>query len=236
MKKLIITVLILGIIGAGVVGWWYMFSRMDGIVEKAIAEAGSDAFGTQVTLDDVKLDLINGSMTLENLAIGNPEGFNRDNAVVFGSIEAAIDFGSMEVARVVLDDAQIFIEEREGRINVQELKQALESRISESTVVHGSGEPGQEEIVIQQFLMRSTMATFESESLDRLAEIEIDQIEMRDLRGTPEEVAEVIALNIVDEITDEAEQAMLRKQLENLQDRALDELRGLLGDEAEDDG
>ncbi|HKJ18578.1 MAG TPA: hypothetical protein VJ984_14590 [Xanthomonadales bacterium] len=232
MKKVIITILILAVVGAGVVGWWFVFHRLDGLVEDEIARSASEAIGTSVTLDDVKLDILNGSASIENLSIGNPPGFNREHAVVFGNIEAALDFERREVARVVLEDARIFIEEKDGRLNVQELKSALKSRISETTSANSSAdEGGEEEIVIQQFLMRSTIATMESDSLQRLAEVEIDQIEMRDLRGTPDQVAEQIALTIIDEITDEAQKAMLRKQLENLQDRALDELRGLLDDD-----
>ena len=130
-----------------------------------------------------------------------------------------MDFENEQVARVVLDGAQIFIEEKGGVTNMQRLKEALESRISDEA--GGVASEG-EEIVIQLFLMRRTTATFESDSLQRLSEVEIDEIEMRNLRGTPDEVAEEIAVSVMDEITQEAGRAMLeaqaRKQLEDVGD------------------
>ncbi len=235
MKKVIITILAVAIV-VGILSWWFIFHRLDALVAKEITNAGTEVIGTKVTLDGVRLDLLNGSVTLENLSIANPEGFSRENAFVIGKIEAALDFEARQIARVVLDESRVYIEEKSGLINIQELKKSLESRISDSTIVPNIGRASQEELVIQLFLMRSTMATFESDSLQRLSEVEIDQIEMRDLRGSPEELAEQIALEIVDEITAEAQQAMVRGQLENLQDRALDELRGLLGAEEDEGG
>lgn len=219
MKKFIITVIVVLFVGAGIAGWWYMFHRLGGLLEEEIQRAASEAFGTPVTIGDVQLNLVQGAVRIEDLAIGNPPGFAREHAVVFGSIEAAMDFENEQVARVVLDGAQIFIEEKGGVTNMQRLKEALESRISDEA--GGVASEG-EEIVIQLFLMRRTTATFESDSLQRLSEVEIDEIEMRNLRGTPDEVAEEIAVSVMDEITQEAERAMLeaqaRKQLEDVGD------------------
>lgn len=232
MKKFIITVIVVLFVGAGIAGWWYMFHRLDGLLEEEIQRAASEAFGTPVTIGDVQLNLVRGAVRIEDLAIGNPPGFGREHAVVFGSIEAAMDVENLQIARVVLDRAQIFIEEKGGVTNVQRLKEALESRISDEA---GGVTSEGEEIVIQLFLMRSTTATFESDSLQRLSEVEIDEIEMRNLRGTPDEVAEEIAVGVMDEITQEAGRAMLeaqaRKQLEDVGDKVGEKLREILGDD-----
>lgn len=234
MKKLIVTVVIVVVIGAGIAGWWYMFHRFDRLLEDEVQRAASEAFGTTVTVGDVDLDLIHGAVRIDDLAIGNPPGFERENAVVFGSIEAAMDYQTAEVTRVVLDGAKIYIEERGGETNIQRLKDALQSRISHEV----RAEPdSQEQITIHNFLMRSTTATFESESLQRLTEVKIDQIELRDLEGTPDEVAEQIATVVIEEIAEEAGMAMLeasaRKKLEDVGDQVGDKLKELLGD---DDG
>ena len=236
MKKFIITLLVIIVVGAGAAGWWFMFHRMDGLLEREIQEAGSAAFGTPVTVGNVDIDLIDGAMRIEDLAIGNPPGFGREHALVFGEIEAAIDYFSGEIKRIVLDEAQVFIEERDGQLNVQRLKEALESRLTPSE--HRETSNPDEEIVLHQFLMRSTMATFESASLERLTEVRIDQIELRNLRGTPEVVAEQIADAIIDEIVDEAAMALLKAQaqdqLEDLGSKASEKLREIFGED--DDG
>jgi hypothetical protein len=236
MKRVIIIFVVLAIVGAGVYGWWYMFYRLDGLFEAEIERQASEAFGTQVTLEDVKLDLINGAVEFENLAIGNPEGFKREHAVVFGSIEAAVDFRTGQVRHVILENARINVEEKNGSINIQELKQALETRISDESGIEPGTGGDEQELVIQQFLMHSTTATFDSDTLQKQFEVEIDSIEMRDLRGTPEQVAELIAYSLLDEITEEAERALVQRQLEGIQDRALDKLREMLGDDEEGQG
>lgn len=237
MKKFIIAVIVVAFVGAGILGWWYMFHRLDGLFEAELQRAASEAFGTPVTVADVRIDLVNGAVRIDELAIENPPGFSRQHALVFGSIEAAMDLRTAEVSRVIMDGVRIYIEEIGGETNVQQLKRALESRISDE--VHSASAPD-EELVIQRFLMRSTTATFESESLERLAEVEIDEIEMRNLRGTPEEVAKMIAVGVMDEITREAGEAMLkaqaRKQLDDLSDKAGDKLREILGAKEEGGG
>lgn len=237
MKKFIIAVVIAAFVGAGILGWWFMFHRLDALFEEELQKAASKAFGTPVTVSDVRVDLLNGAVRIDDLTIGNPPGFTRENALVFGSIEAAMDLETRQVARVIMEGVEIFIEEKDGETNVQKLRESLESRIGEEV---DSGTDPDEELVIQRFLMRSTTATFESESLQRLAEVEIDEIEMRDIRGTPEEVAKTIAVGVMDEITEEAAQAMLRaqarKQIDDLGEKAGDKLREILGSGEEEEG
>jgi len=235
MKKIIVTVLVAAFVGAGIWGWWYMANRFHHLFEDEIERAASEALGTPVTVGNVDLDLLSGAVRIEELAIGNPPGFAREHAVVFGAIEAAMDVKNMEVSRVVLDGVRIYIEEVGGVTNVQQLKKSLESRISGEVSIESDPE---EEIVIRRFLMRSTIATFESASLQRLTEVEIDEIEMRDLEGTPDQVAEMIASEVIDEIAEEAARAMLQaqaeKQIEEVGDKVSEKLRELLG--KDDDG
>ena len=237
MKKAIKWIIVLALIAAGVAGWWYTTQRLDGVVEREISEAASKAFGTDVTLENVDINVLEGSVTLENLAVGNPEGFNEENAFVFGTIEAAVNFRTRGVDRVILDDSQIFVEEKNGRINVQELKKTLESKMSDTV---SAGQPGgsdpEQDIYIRQFLMRSTTATLESGTWNKLTELDVDEIEMRDLRGTPDAVGEQIASRVIDEILDEAQKALLRAKAEDVGERALDKLKEMLGDDQEEGG
>jgi hypothetical protein len=197
MKKIIITVLIVALVGAGIFGWWYMIHRFDRLLEDEVQQAATKAFGTSVTVGDIDLDFFKGSVRIEELAIGNPPGFVRPHALIFGSIEAAFDYEEAEVSRIVLDNSRVFIEENGGATNIQQLRQALESHITRDA---GYDPDAEDDITIRQFLMRRTTATFESESVERPTEVEIDEIEMRDLHGTPDEVAGIIAARVIDEV------------------------------------
>lgn len=233
MKKFIIIALIVIVVGAGVAGWWYMFHRMDALITAELEEAGSNAFGAPVTVGDIDINLIEGAMRIEELAIGNPPGFDREHAVVFGSIDAELDYQSGEVERIVIEDTQIYVEEKGGETNVQRLKKALESRVVSDGDRRRSGSG--EEVVIRRFLMKSTTATFDSASLERLTELDIDEVEMRNLRGTAEAVSEMIALRVMEEIAEEAGRAVLRaqaeKQIDDLSEKASEKLKEWLGDD-----
>ena len=234
MKKIVITVLVAAFVGAGIWGWWYMATRFHHLFEDEIERAASEALGTPVTVGNVDLDLLSGAVRIDDLAISNPPGFANEHVVVFGGIEAAMNIKTMEVSKVVLNGVRIYIEEIGGETNIQQLKRSLESRISREVDVESDPE---KQITIRQFLMRGTTATFESASLQRLTEVEIDQIEMRDLKGTPDEVAELIATEVIDEIADEAARAMLQaaaeKQIEEVGDKLGEKLRELLGRDQE---
>lgn len=237
MKKIIALLVVVLVVGAIYFGAKHFAQRFDGLIEREIASAASEAFGTKVTVDDVQIKMLDGEVTVRNLSIGNPPGFNAENAFVFGSIEASVDFKTMSVDRVFLDDARIFVEEKGGLVNVQELKKAVESKMSETVSMDQTDDSEeQQEINIRQFLMRSTTATLESDSFQKLAELRIDEIEMRDVRGTPEEVAGQIAKHVVDEISSEAQKALVRAKAEEVGSRALDKLREMLGDDEGDEG
>lgn len=232
MRKVMGILVILAVLVGVFYGAKYFFGRLDSAIESELEAAATQAFGTNVTVGDVRIEVMDGSVTIEDLAIANPQGFNATHAFVFGSIEASVDFKSMSVDRVILDDARIFVEEKGGRINVQELKKSVESRVSEAVTVDESGP--REELNIELFLMRGTTATLESDSFQKLAELDIDPIEMRNLRGTPDQVAGQIANRVVEEISDAAQAALVRAKAEDLGEKALDKLKELLGDD--DDG
>lgn len=231
MKKLFVVVfLILALVAGGV--WWFVNYRLDGMIAAEIENRGTQALGTAVTVGDVRTDLRGGALFVADLAVANPPGYARQHAVTFGHIEAALDYESLEISRVVLEEARIFIEEKDGRINVQEIEDALEARLAAET---GSEAADETEIAIERFLMRGTTATFESASLQRLSEVEIDDVELRKLRGTPEEVAGVIASKLMEEIAEEAGRELLRartaKQLEDVERKISDKLREMLDDD-----
>lgn len=235
MKKFIITIIVLAFLVAGGYGWWVMFHRFGALVTNALIEEGSNAFGTTVTVGDVDVKWAEGALVIRDLQVGNPAGFESDYVVSFGAIEAAVDYESMEVARVILDDTRFHIEERDGRTNVEEIRKSLERGTSEEPDFEGSSE---DEIVIQRFLMRSSTATFESVSLNRISEVRIDEIEMRNLRGTGEEIAGQIGNRILEEVAEEAAREMLKaqasEQLEQLEGRVSEKLREILGKDDSD--
>jgi hypothetical protein len=234
MKKLFLAVIVLLlIVGAGV--WYFVSFRLDGVIEQRIEQVGTTSFGAPVSVGAVRTDIRNGSLEISEITVANPPGFRNPNAFSLNNIVASVDYANFDIKRVVIDNPEIVIEEIGGETNFSKMLARLESEPSEP-----SGPPGNEPvIVIRHFRMNESRAAFESEALDRYSDLAVDSVELNDIRGTPTEVAKVIATEVVSEIVSEAAteilKAQARKKLDDVEDTVSDKLRDLLGEDEEPD-
>lgn len=235
MKKfLLILMVILLVAGGGV--WYFVSFRLDGMIEQRIEEIGSRSFGSRVSVGAVKTDIRGGSLQISEITVANPPGFSNPNAFSLNNIEAAVDYASRDIRRVVIERPEIVIEEMGGETNFSKLLQELESQDS------GSADSSGEEpvIFIRYFRMNESRAAFESKSLDRYTDLEVEAVELSDIRGTPTEVAKVIAAEVLNEVVSEAATELLkaqaRKQFEDVEEKVSDKLRGILGGDDDSDG
>ena len=209
MKKAIsILLVLLLVVGGGV--WYFVSFRMDSMIASNIETRASASLGTQVTVGTVKTDIKGGSLTISNITIANPPGFKNKNAFSLNDIEAAIDYSNYDIKRVVIDKPEIVIEELGGETNFSRMLAGIEKQDSEpepDPAADGKEEPI---IVIHHFRMNDSRASFESESLDKYSNLEIDAIELSNLKGTPSELSEIIFKKIINEITKEAAIELLK--------------------------
>ena len=209
MKKAITILLVLLLVVGG--GAWYFDSfRMDSMIASNIETRASASMGAQVTVGTVKTDIKGGSLTISNITIANPPGFKNKNAFSLNGIEAAIDYSNYDIKRVVIDKPEIVIEELGGETNFSRMLARIEKQGSEpesDPAAEGKEEPI---IVIRHFRMNESRGSFESESLDKYSNLEIDAIELSNIKGTPSEVSEIIAKKIINEITKEAAVELLK--------------------------
>jgi len=245
MKKATSSLLII-ILLAGGAAWYYVSFRLDDAIARSIEEAGSATLGTSVKVGDVKTSIRDGSLSISSITVANPSGYRNKFAISFNSIEAALDYDSFDIKRVIIDNPEVVIEEKGGRTNFSELMANIESSKSEPE----AGVKGKEgtdsdakTIVIRHFRMNQTRASFESESLDRYSDLKVDGIEMNDISGTPSEVASLIATRIIQEITAEAAiemfKAKLRKKFDKMDIKVSNKVKGWFGgddNEEEDEG
>lgn len=213
MKKAILITILLVVVLAAVAGWWFMAHRFDDMLESEIQQAASEALGAPVRFEDASLNIFSGEMSIDELQIGNPPGFDGENVVVFGAIDISLDIKTQTVSLVALDQSRFSIEERGGETNLDLLRQKLEAHISseaDSAFDAFGAQAGSGEIlVVQKFEMTNTTATFNSETLQKSSSATIARIELHDLRGTPEAIAGQIATTVIDSVMEAASQAML---------------------------
>ena len=207
MKKVLVIVLVV-LVAIGGAAWYFTTFKLDGMIKQQIEQSASQSFGTPVTVGSLKTDLKNGSLTIANITIANPPGFNNANAFSLNGIEAAVDFGTLEVKRIFIEKPEIVIEEKDGETNFSQMMAHMESAPAEPEPSVDGKEPPV--IVIHHFKMNASRAAFESESLDRYTDLKIDDVELKNIKGTPAEVASVIANKVMKEIVSEAAQEMLK--------------------------
>ncbi len=236
MKKVFLVLGLIMLVGAGA-AWYFVTYRLDGVIETRIEKAASLAMGSRLEVGGVSTDIRGGSLRVERISVANPEGFENPFAVQFNGLEAAVDYETLEIKRVIIDNPDFVIEERDGQSNFGQMLKAIEASAPPADP-NASPEP---EIVIRHFRIDETRAAFESHSFERYADVEVDAIELRDLRGTPTELAEVIAREVVGELSSEAGRALLeaeaKKRLGDVQQDVSGKLRGLFGgDDSEGEG
>lgn len=219
------------IVLAGVAAAWYFIAfRLDGVVESEIERAATLSMGTAVEVGGVRTNLRDGSVTVQQISVANPPGFDGPYAARFKGVEAQVDYDTREVKRVVIDNPEFFIEEAGGKTNFGELLDTLEKQIAAGETEGQTAEP---EIVIRHFRINQTRAAFESRTLDRVDDVGVDAIEMNDLRGTPSELATLIAREVVQELSSEAANEMLksqaRKKFGEVEEKLSSGLRDLFG-------
>ncbi|MEJ8567253.1 hypothetical protein [Elongatibacter sediminis] len=236
MKKVFLTLGLIVLIGAGA-AWYFVTYRLDGLIETEIEKAATVAMGSRVEVGGVSTDIRGGTLRVSQISVANPPGFENPHAVRFNGIEASVDYENLEIKRVVIDNPDFFIEERGGKTNFGQMLETIEQN-APPVDPDAADEP---EIVIRHFRIDKTRAALESHSFDRFTDVEVDAIEMHNLRGTPTELAEQIAREVVGELSSEAAGALLeaeaRKRLGDVQEKVSGKLRGLLGgdDESEED-
>ena len=219
--------------------WYFITYRFDGVVETQIEKAATMALGTHVEVHGVETDLRNGTLSVGKILVANPPGFENPYAVQLNAVEAAVDYGGFEIKRVVIESPEFIIEEAGGRTNFDQMLEAIKSSPAPGS---GSGNGGQEKeepvIVIRHFRINETRAAFESRTLDRFTDLRVDAIEMNNLRGTPSELAEQIGRKVIGELSSEAAAELLKaqakKQLKDVSGKVSSKLRGLLGNDDED--
>jgi len=237
MKK-IFAILIFLLLVVGGAAWYFINFRMDSLIEERIETVGSLSLGTSVSVGSVKTSIKDGSLNISSVTVANPPGFKNKDAFTLNGIEAAVDYGSLDVKRLVIENPEIVIEELGGQTNFSLMMAALDQENSDSGTSPAPAGVEEPVIVIRHFRMNGSRAAFESESLNRYTDIKIDAIELNDLKGTPTELSKVIAARILKEISREAATEMLKaqakKQFKDTKVNVSKKLKDLLGDDDEE--
>lgn len=210
MKKVLVSILVLLLL-VGLGAWYFTTFKLDSVIRAHIEQSASQSLGTAVTVGSVKTDLRNGALTISDITVANPPGFKNANAFALRGIEASVDYSTYDVKRIIVDKPEIIIEESNGETNFTRLLEGMESKAKSAPAEEGATPP---ELVIHHFRMNESRAAFESPARDRYSELKVDAVEVKNVRGTPAEVAEVIMSEILEEVVSAAALELLKAKAE----------------------
>lgn len=132
-----VSVLVVLIIAAVI----YVFSSLDAIVAGTIQKYGTQVTQTPVRVSSVSIDLASGAGSIEQLTVGNPDGFSAPEIISLGGISTRLDVASVRNDPVVIEEINIsspvvyYEIDRDGASNIK----ALQKNIEQSTGGGGGG-------------------------------------------------------------------------------------------------
>lgn len=129
MRKILLTILVLIILGVGGAGLW-VYLKGEEAIRSAVERHGPQYLDAPVRLAGVSLSPFSGAARLNGLSIGNPEGFSDAQAIEVDEIAVDLQprslFGDIiEIDRIVLDAPVIRAEPSRGGLNLTRLQDNL---------------------------------------------------------------------------------------------------------------
>ncbi len=134
MKKLILIAVLLVVV-VGVVGVLILLN-LEPLVREGVQRGGTMVLGVPVQLDSADVSILGGSVGLNGLSIGSPEGFDAEEMFRLGHGRTDVDLWSLRsdeivVKEVVIDGAEVTLEFSGGKTNWGTLLAKLESEPTE---------------------------------------------------------------------------------------------------------
>ncbi len=220
MKKLMILVVLLAVLGGGV---YYLFLSLNSIVKAAIETTGTEATKTSVGVSNVDIELTNGKGAIKGFTIANPPAFKEPLAFSLGGIALKVDTSSVTKNPVVIDEIivkapeVVFEVNKDGKANLGVLKENL------LKMGGGGGSAPQDEkqesttrLVIRKFVVEAGKMTARIAALgDKPLEAKLDRFVLTNIGDTskgssPDEVAR----KLIGEFINRASKAATRQGLD----------------------
>ncbi len=242
MKKLLSVIVVLLLLVAG--GAWLLLDNLDSIAKRVIERNGTEVMGSRVRVGSVSIDLRNGTATLNNFRVANPDGFSNNDMMRFEQLHVDIQLSSLntDVIRInqITSTSPFVLYEMEGnRANLDVVRERLAQRPAEP-----APDPDQELVLsIGEIRVDDIAGQLRSDRLPRTVDVNLGSVHLENMEGTPEVIARQIARPLISQIYSNASVALVAATTELLEgeltersERALRELQDSAADRVRDAG
>lgn len=240
MKKALLAVLILGVLAVGG-GLVYVWKNLDALVERGVEHFGSEATQTKVELDSAEISLQTGEGRLNGLTVGNPSGFESDQAFTMDRILVSVDPATVRSDPVVIREVHVVAPkityelDKSVRANLRVLQDnvnAYAARFARGGEAAPSSESGTR-IRIDRIRVEGGTIALVAPVKGTLRTEKLPDFEVRDLGMGGGETAEAVTAKVLDVILQKSIEAAMRSGLESKVDEllegAMDKVGGALG-------
>lgn len=123
MKKLFMILGLVFLFGLTGAGYW-LYTNAGGMVKARAERVASESLGVKVSIGSLNIDLRNKAVTLGNIEIENPDGFDKDLIMAIGEVNIRIDTMSEQFLgfnQIAVNDSMINLEVAAGGTNMTAL-------------------------------------------------------------------------------------------------------------------
>lgn len=136
MKKLLMVVVVLGVLGAG--AFFYLSSNAGGLIRDGVVSYTPPVIGAEVELASVDLDPASGTASLNSMVIGNPEGFSSEHLFKMDQFMVKMDTSLdnltsdvIRISEVRLEGADMIYEIGRNGNNVGKIQENIDAYMAD---------------------------------------------------------------------------------------------------------
>lgn len=183
MKKILLSVLaLLVVLVISAVG--YLYFSLNTLVKKAVETVGPRITKTDVRLSSANISPFSGSGSLNGFVIGNPEGFGKEAALRFGSIQVKVDKATLlkeviAVDSVIIRNPDILLEGTLRGNNLGKLLQNIKSSSSSKSSEEKTSAKESKKFVVKEVVISGIKLRLAASALDQKVEQTIPLPEIR---------------------------------------------------------
>lgn len=229
---------IIAIILLIVIAGFVIAANLGGIIKKGVNDYGEQFIGVPVSVQDVNVSLMGGSISVKGLELANPQGFSESNMFSLASIELKVN-PSLSNDKVIvidhirIDGADVLAEQNASGLNLQKLGGSSGTKNTHSSQ---EGQPSNSSaelpnIYIGEFSFTGTEAEVKSAQLGaqsvQIPNIQIAQIgsqtEGVTIKNATDRVVSEVKKVVIKEVQKQALDKVVEKEIDKQLDKALGE-------------
>jgi uncharacterized protein involved in outer membrane biogenesis len=238
MKKLLIAGVVIVVLVVILV--FFVLSKLNSLVAKAIEKEGSEATQTSVRVSGVDISLRDGRGSIKGLKVESPEGFNARTAFSLADVILDIDIKSVREDPIVIDEIRIRAPvinaeiTRTGDSNIDRLRTRVQTYAAGTGGKSGKSSGQTKRIRIERFVFEEGRVEVDASALGlEKRTIALPEIQLEDIGGTngapPDEIARIILTTVAERTTSEiANSEIDRLVREKLGASPVDKVKDLL--------